>query len=248
MPCRRCGYDLIGLDANLNCPECGTLNLHTEPYRGIEVFRYCPRKHSKTLLFVIGLVALLAAGMLLGGHSGSNPPQRPPTRPYGLILGVSAIFIGGYAISRFYGSKGRVSLDWDKRKIILEHAVCWRYLLPSKRRRLEFDMGELIQIGRGNPLGRAYDVLRLIAFHRLTMNNGPAWTYLKFTKCRLYIHRSLDGIELLELRLSRLYPPPPESAPVSQRVFTLPLALAIVIILGVAVTLVWLAIRNDYWV
>lgn len=248
MPCRKCGYDLIGLDKNPNCPECGALNLHTQPYRGIEVFRYCPQRHSKTLLFVIGLLGLFTVAMLIEGHSGPVPAQRPPTRPYGLMLGLIAVFIGGYFISRFYGSKGQVSLDWDKRKIIVEHSVSKRCILPVKRRKLVFDMDELRQIGKGNPLGMAYDVLRLIALHRLTKNNGPAWTFLTFAKCQIYVHRSLDNIELLELRLSRLYPPPIESTPLSKRVFTLPLALAIIIILSIAATFVWLAIRNDYWV
>ena len=250
MPCRKCGYDLIGLDANPECPECGTLNLHAEPYRGVEVFCYNPVRHSKALLIALVLFAVFAALLLVDpGTRGSNPPQHPASRPYGLVLGIGAILLGGYAIARLYSSKGQVSLDWDNRKIILGHTVYKKRYLPLKRNRLEFEMRELRGMRDGSPLGYGYDIARLGVLGVLVRSKvRSSWTYLVFPQGRVYIQKNYDDLELLELRLSRLYTPLPASVPVSQRVFTFPLVLAIVIILGATGTLVWLAIRNNFWV
>jgi len=249
MPCRKCGYDLIGLDANPDCPECGTLNLHSEPYRGVEVFRYSPHRHSKTLLIIIGLFALFILLMIIDRHTGSNPPQRPPSLPFEFLLIVGTVVLGGYALSRFYSSNGQVSLDWDNHTIILNNAVRTKWLLPRKLSHVEFKMTQLQSMGKGNPMGPIYDVIRLLVIAALLRTKvPPSWTYLVFPKCRIYLHKSFDDRELLDLRLSRLCTTPRSSIPASQRVFKLPLVVAILVILGATATLVWLAIRNDFWI
>ncbi|GAB5495235.1 MAG: hypothetical protein Phyf2KO_03150 [Phycisphaerales bacterium] len=200
--CRKCGYDLRGLEPNPDCPECGALNLFLKPYRGIEIFAFTAKSGLKTMallgLIFVGACVVVAIGIATRESPSTQLPNNDGLDSFdiGFLSVAAAGLIGSYLYTRILCLNSTLRISWDKQSIEAENCVHKRGWLPFKKKCAEYPMSQLRGYGHGSPFGIVVDLLR--------KRGHTSWTYFQFESVRVYIHDNTEDFELLVERVKDL--------------------------------------------
>lgn len=215
--CRKCNYDLRGVGINPHCPECGTLNLFTEPFEGLEQFEYCAKAHNNsTFICLVGVA--LGLPVLLAIYRSKG---QAVLITFGIVMSIAIVSM--HFLNKLVSSRKSVALDWDSKTVVIKHAIFWGLPLPRYRRVSTTRFSDLIS-------------------HGFIHSRHHRWLKVTTADGTALIPDYLGSVDLLAQRLQLIRPQPE----VSTKISIIRVTVATVIAISVIGAAVWLAIEAGW--